>query len=107
MTTFDKRENAEEAVFASRETTEFDVRARRDRFIGHWAAGLLGLEGDEAKAYAKNLVNVDLEKHSDVAVIARLESDFAAKGVVVSHDSIVKMLAEKADEARSQLLASK
>ena len=107
MTTFDKRENAEEAVFASRETTEFDVRARRDRFMGHWAAGLLGLEGDEAKAYAKNLVNVDLEKHSDVAVIERLQRDFAAKGVQITNDSIVNMLAEKADEARSQLLASK
>ena len=103
MTTFDKREKAEEAVFVAHESAEFEARARRDRLVGHWAAGLLGLSGDEAKAYAKNLVGVDLEKHGDSDVIDKLKGDFAAKGVAVSQEQIVSMLAEKMQDARKQL----
>ncbi len=105
MTTFDNREKAAEAGFAAHESAEFEARARRDRFVGHWAAGLLGLTGDEAKAYAKSLVSTDLEKHGDRDVTEKLKKDFAAKGVEVSSATIEQMLAEKMQEARNQLKA--
>ena len=105
MTTFDNREKAEEAVFAAHESAEFEARARRDRLVGHWAAGLLGLHGDEAKAYAKSLVATDLEKHGDSDVIDKLKADFAAKRVSVAPEQIVSMLAEKMQDARNQLKA--
>ena len=105
MTTFDNREKAAEAGFVAQESAEFEARARRDRFVGQWAAGLLGLNGDEAKAYAKSLVSTDLEKHGDSDVIDKLKKDFAAKGVEVSSATIEQMLAEKMQEARNQLKA--
>ena len=105
MTTFDNREKAAEAGFAAQESAEFEARARRDRFVGHWAADLLGLTGDEAKAYAKSLVSTDLEMHGDRDVIEKLNKDFAAKGIEVSSATIVQMLADKMQEARNQLKA--
>ena len=105
MTTFDNREKAEEAAFAAHESSEFAVRARRDLLVGHWAADLLGLKDDEAQAYAKSLVSSDVEKPSDGDLIAKLNKDFAAKGVKVSLDLIVKTLAEKTMQARNQLIA--
>ena len=105
MTTFDNREKAAEAYFAAHESAEFEARARRDRLVGHWAAGLLGLSGDEAKAYAKSLVSTDLEKHGDSDVIDKLKTDFAAKGVSVSPEVIARTLAEKMQDARNQLKA--
>ena len=105
MTTFDNREKAAEAGFAAQESAEFEARARRDRFVGHWAAGLLGLLGDDAKAYAKSLVSTDLEKHGDSDVVEKLKKDFAAKGVQVSPEEIDRVLAEKMQEARNQLKA--
>ena len=103
MTTFDNREKAAEANFAAQGSAEFEARARRDRLVGHWAAGLLGLSGDEAMAYAKSLVSTDLEKHGDSDVIDKLKKDFAAKGVEISPDLIERMLAEKMQDARNQL----
>ena len=105
MTTFDNREKAAEAGFAAQESAEFEARARRDRFVGHWAAGLLGLNGDDAKAYAKSLMSADLEQHGDADVIAKLKKDFAAKGVEVLPAAIEQMMAEKMLEARAQLKA--
>lgn len=107
MTTFDNREKAQEAVFAAKESSEFEIRARRDRFMGHWAAGLLGLDGDAAKAYAKSLVVEDLEHPGDDHLIEKLQKDFAAKGVEVSRETIVTALADKMTEAQAQLKAGR
>ncbi len=107
MTTFDNREKAAEAGFVAQESAEFGARARRDRFIGHWAAGLLGLNAEDAKAYAKSLVSTDLEKHGDSDVIDKLKKDFAAKGVEVATATIERMMAEKMQEARDQLKAGR
>ena len=107
MTTFDNREKAEEARFAAQESSDFEIRARRDRFVGHWAAGLLGLEADDAKAYAKRLVATDLENHGEADVVARLQKDFAAKNVDVSIETIHKVMAEKMADARNQLEAGR
>ena len=45
MTTFDEREHAFEAKLAHDEELKFKARARRDKRLGLWAAGLLGTSG--------------------------------------------------------------
>jgi len=105
MTTFDEREKGEELKFAMDEESHFKARARRDRFIGHWAAEKLGLTGDEATAYAKNMQSLDLEKHDDTSLIAKLKNDFAAKNVVVSEQDIVAVMQQKMTEAIAQIKA--
>ena len=52
MGSFDDRERAEEAKFALDQQTEFKVTARRNKLLGLWAADLMGLQGDDAEAYA-------------------------------------------------------
>ena len=52
MTTFDKREEGFEKKFAVDEELKFKANARRNRLLGLWAAGKLGLSGAEADAYA-------------------------------------------------------
>src|ERR1700674_3891079 len=48
MTTFDKREEGFERQFAHDEELKFKATARRDRLLGLWAAGKLGLAGTAA-----------------------------------------------------------
>ena len=43
MTTFDDRERAFENKYAHDEEMRFRAEARRDRLLGLWAAGLMGL----------------------------------------------------------------
>jgi len=105
MTTFDEREKGEERKFALDEETHFKARARRDRFVGHWAAEKLGLIGDEAVAYAKSMLSLDLEKHDDTSLVAKLKTDFVAKNVAVTEQEIVAVLQQKMIEAVAQLKA--
>ena len=53
MTTFDKREEGFEKMFAHDEELKFKANARRNKLLGLWAAEKLGMSGVEADAYAK------------------------------------------------------
>ena len=81
MTTFDKREEGFEKKFAIDEELKFKAEARRNRLLGLWAAGKLGITGDAATAYAREAVAGAFAEGGDKAVIARLARDLSAKGV--------------------------
>lgn len=83
MTTFEEREHGYERKFQQEQELAFKVKARRHRLVGLWAAARLGLAGEAAETYARELVKGELEHHGDEAVINRIEQDFAAKGVDV------------------------
>jgi hypothetical protein len=103
MSQFDDREKAEETLYARKEEQEFKAVARRNKLVGQWAAGLLGLEGDAVEAYATSVVVADFKEAGDEDVIAKLKADFAAKGVDVSDHVIRRTLDDKLEEARAQL----
>jgi hypothetical protein len=105
MTTFDKREAAEENKFAHDAELEFKARARRNRLVGAWAAEKLGLSGQAATDYAASIVTTDLQEHGDGDVIRKLKADFSAKSVVVSDHQIERTLAEKMEEALKEIKA--
>ena len=65
MSTFDKREEGFEKKFAHDEELLFKANARRNKLLGLWAAEKLGLSGDAANAYAKEVVMSDFEETGD------------------------------------------
>src|SRR6185436_12768243 len=67
MTTFDKREEGFEKKFALDEELKFKAEARRNKLFGLWVAGKLGLSGDAATAYAKEVVAAEFEGPGRVA----------------------------------------
>jgi hypothetical protein len=88
MTTFDERERAFESKFAHDEELRFKATVRRNRLIGFWAAGKLGLTGPEAEAYVKDVIRADFQHPGDGDLIAKLRQDFDAKGVAQTDDQI-------------------
>ena len=50
MSTFNDRERAEEARFALTEEQQFKVMNRRNKLLGLWAAGIMGMGEDDAEA---------------------------------------------------------
>lgn len=81
MTTFDKREEGFEKKFALDEEQKFKAEARRNKLLGLWAAELLGKSGDEAAAYAKEVVASDFDEAGDADVLRKVAKDLAPKGV--------------------------
>ncbi len=79
MTTFDERENAFEAKFAHDEEMQFKARARANKMAGLWAAELLGKTGDEAEAYAVEVVKSDFEEAGIDDVVRKLSGDLGDK----------------------------
>ncbi len=75
MTTFDDRENAFERKFALDEELRFRAVARRNKLLGLWAADKLGKSGDEAEAYAKEVVRADFQEAGDRDVFRKIRSD--------------------------------
>lgn len=100
MTDFNDRERAEEAKFAFDEENAFKIAARRNRLIGEWAAGHMGLTPEETDAYKKAVVQADFEEAGDEDVIRKLLGDLTAAGSDVTEAEIRTRLDECAVEAR-------
>ena len=83
MTTFDKREEGFEKKFALDEDQKFKAVARRNKLLGLLVAEKLGMSGDAATAYAKEVVAADFEGDGDV-LQTRCCGDFNAKGVAMT-----------------------
>ncbi len=106
MTTFDDRERAFEAKFARDEEMLFRVVARRNKLLGQWAAQLMKLTPEETDAYSKAVVQAEFEEAHDEDVIRKLLGDLTGAGVEMDEATIRNALAEKAVEARRQLIES-
>ena len=103
MTTFDDREDKYEKKFAHDAALKFKAEARRNKLLGHWAAGLLGKEGDEVEAYAREVIKADLEEAGDEDVFRKIRADFDAAGVDQSDHQIRRHMEECMSEAMRQL----
>ncbi|MBW8910751.1 MAG: DUF1476 domain-containing protein [Sphingomonas sp.] len=107
MTTFDDREQAFENKFAHDQEMAFRITARRNRLLGHWAAGLMKLTAEETDSYAKSVVQADFEEAGDEDVIRKLLGDITSAGVDIDDARIRAALENKTVEARRQLMEGK
>ena len=101
MTDFKDRERAEEAKFAMDEDTAFRVDARRNRLLGEWAAGLMGLTEEETDAYKKAVVQADFEEAGDEDVFRKVSGDLGDKA---SEADIRAKMGALLTEAKAQIM---
>ena len=103
MTTFDKREEGFEKKFAIDAEQKFKAEARRNKLLGLWAAEKLGLSGEAANTYAREVVAADFEGGRDV--VGKVTRDLAAKGVDVSEAELRAKMNELMAQAIMQVKA--
>ncbi len=107
MTTFDKREDAFESMFAHDAELRFRAEARRNRLLGLWAAALLGKSGEDAAEYAKLVVAADLDHAGHEDVFRKIRADFDAAGVGQSDHQIRRTMDELMAQAMEQVRTEK
>jgi hypothetical protein len=107
MTTFDKREEAFEQQFAHDEELRFKAIARRNKLLGLWAAGKLGLQGAEADSYALSVVMSAFEDSGENDVERKIRKDFDAKGVDQSDHQIARQMTELMARAIADIKAGR
>ncbi len=100
MSTFDNREDAFENKYAHDAEMQFKAEARRNKLLGLWAADLLGKAGDEANAYAKEVIKSDFEEAGDEDVYRKVSGDLGANS---DEATIRAKMAELMALAKSQI----
>ncbi|WP_319533513.1 DUF1476 domain-containing protein [uncultured Cohaesibacter sp.] len=103
MTTFDKREQSYEAGFVHDEEMRFKAEARRNKLLGLWAAEKLGLEGDEADNYAKEVVRSDFIEPGEEDVFRKIHGDFQENNVEQSEHQIRRTMGQLMAVALEQI----
>ena len=104
MPTFEDREKGFEAKFRADQELRFKVTARRNKMLGLWAAGKLGLSGPAADSYANEVVAADFERPGDDDVIEKVVGDFKAKGLAADAASMRAELDRFAKMAKAQVM---
>ena len=103
MTTFDEREQGFERKFAHDQEIEFKATARRNRLLGEWAAGLMGLATVEE--YARAVVKSDFEQPGDDDVLRKVFEDLKGSGVSTTEGEVRMKMQELLAVAREQIKA--
>jgi hypothetical protein len=88
------REEAFEKKFAHDEELKFKALAKRNKALGLWAAEKLGKSGEEAQAYALEVIQADFEEVGHEDVFRKIRSDFDAAGVDQSDHQIRRTMDE-------------
>ena len=100
MSTFDDREHAFENKFAHDAEMLFKAEARANKLLGLWAAEIMGKSGDEADAYAKEVVKADFEEAGHEDVYRKVSGDL---GDLADEATIRAKMAECLVEAKKQI----
>ena len=103
MSDFDDRRRGQETKFQLDQELEFKAQARRAKLVGLWAAGHMGLTGDEADAYAKSVVVADLEEAGTEDLFRKIRADLDLHAVQLSDHQIRAKMDEALSEARDSV----
>ncbi|MHA3978500.1 DUF1476 domain-containing protein [Halovulum sp. GXIMD14794] len=104
MTTFDDREQAFEKKYAHDAEMQFKAEARRNKLLGLWAAELLGKRGDEADAYAREVIKADFKEAGHEDVVRKVSDDL---GDMATDEEVRAKMAELLGRAKDQVLTEK
>ena len=105
MTTFDKRKDDAEARYKLDKELEFKANARRNKLFGLWAAEQMGMTGDAAQAYAKEVVLSDFDRPGDEDVLEKVQGDLTAKGIDAANHRLRKEMDQLMVVAREQVMS--
>ncbi|HEX2019393.1 MAG TPA: DUF1476 domain-containing protein [Aurantimonas sp.] len=100
------RERDFENRYAHDQELRFRIEARRNKLLGLWAAEKLGKSGEEANAYAQEVIKADFLQPGDDDVFDKIRKDFDAAGVQDSDHQIRRCMSELLIEAEKQVRAA-
>lgn len=104
MSGLDERGSAQEAKYVLDAAKEFKAEAKRNKALGHWAAALLGIEGDDAvEKYALSVIMADMEEAGDDDVFRKLRKDLTDGNIDISDQAVRDKMAECLAAARDEV----
>ena len=107
MNTLAKRGKAFEDKFQHDEALHFKITVRRNKLLGLWIAHeFLGLHGDKAESYAREVIEADFVEPGDADVIRKIMQDLEAKGVKFEEERLRLRIRKMEEKAKEQIQAT-
>ncbi len=103
--TFDERKTAFENKYAHDQELLFKIEARTCKLFGLWAADQLGLAGDEAETYARDVIAANLEEAGFDDVKRKVLADFKDKGKEISEHLLDRQIEACYEDAKNQIVS--
>lgn len=103
MTSFDDRERQEETRWKHDQELQFKARNRGNKLFGLWIAEQMGLHGEDAEQYARDVVMTDFQMPGDTDVLEKVRADLATKSVTISDHLLQKHLLDCRQMALEQI----
>lgn len=101
---FDDRQKGFEKKYEKDAELQFKVNARRNKLLGVWAAGLMGITGSAAESYGREIVAIDFSEPGDGDVVRKVLSDLTAKGVTMTEHRIRAEMDRLAAVAKQEIM---
>ena len=92
MNSFEDRKKGYEAKYLKDQEAQFKIRAKRNKFLGLWAAEIVKPESIDE--YVKEVRLSNLERPGDDDIIDKLLKDFENKSINISKEEILKKIEE-------------
>ena len=88
MSKFDEREKGFEKKFIKDEELQFKINAKRNKYLGEWAAEKLGKSDIDKEAYVQEVIKSDFAEPGDEDVFRKIQDDFKKASISTSDSEI-------------------
>lgn len=104
MSSFSDREKRFEDKFKHDEDLQFRVINRRNKLLGLWIAEMMGKSGDDAEAYAKEVVMADFDEPGDEDIVRKVMADVEETKIDLSEHRLRNHMDQLIDIAKAEVM---
>ena len=104
MESFEDRRKDFEKKYEHDEEIKFKTVARRNRLLGEWVAKEIGMDEDNIKEYARQVVMADFAEPGDQDVIRKVMADLTAASSNISEETLISKMQELLEVAKDQIM---
>lgn len=104
MNSFEDREKNFEKKFAHDEEIQFKVNAKRNKYLGEWAADKLNKKDLVKTEYIQEVIKSDFKEPGDEDVFIKVKNDFKSAGIEIDDKSIREKMIFFLDQAKKEFI---
>ena len=101
MNKFNEREKSFEKKFQMDEELNFKISSRANRYLGEWAAKILGINTkDKIQNYIQEVIKSDLQEAGQADVFRKIKKDFQTASVSMEDKEIYDAMEKSLQNAK-------
>ena len=104
MSKFEEREKSFEKKFVRDEELQFKVNAKRNKYLGEWAAEKLNKVDNEKDTYVQEVIKSDFAEPGEEDVFRKIQSDFKKASVSIPDSEIREKMSSFLERVKKELL---